>query len=352
VQDGEDTETSWEYGVPNNALATSAHSPTHAWGINLDGMSSAGYVQTFLVSPAVDLRDGNVATLKFWQNYDFSADSVLEVGQLLLFTNTQTQPITLQQYGGDATFGWEQEEFDLSPYVGTVVQLVWSYEMFDIDEVEHPGWLIDDVELTLTNVLRGTIRVTNNIAASSFTLSGPATYEGSGRSYTNALAAPGTYTITWNDIPYYRTPPPQTNQLVANGTLSFSGAYLFDDANQNGIPDPWETQYFGEVSPSRSAATDTDGDGASDFAEFVAGTDPTVNSSSLTVQDVQLLANNRAQATWSAAPGKTYVIMGSTDGVTWQRYSGELHSTTDQMQADILLPPDSTMFFFEIQVLQ
>ena len=119
VQDGEDSEGTWHWGTPsaNNPLGP-AHSPTNAWGINLDGPTHGGLVETFLISPAVDLQGGNVASLTFWHNYDFTSESILEGGELLLFTNTQTQPITLAGYG-DLPRVRKQEEFDLSPYIGT-----------------------------------------------------------------------------------------------------------------------------------------------------------------------------------------------------------------------------------------
>jgi hypothetical protein len=352
VQDGEDTEATWQFGVPNNTLATEAHSPTHAWGINLDGMSSGSYVQTFLLSPAFDLSGGNIATLKFWHNYDFSADSVLEVGQLLLFTNTQTQPVTLAQYGGDMTFGWEQEEFDLTPYIGKVVQLVWSYELFELEGNTHPGWLLDDVEVTVTNVFKGTLRVENNLASAGFTLTGPATYTGTGAHYTNKIALAGSYVATWTDIPYYITPAPQTNTLAQNGELVFNGVYTIVDTNQNGIPDSWEMEQFQEVSASRNSKTDTDGDGATDFSEFIAGTDPNSSSSSLAVSDLQLLANNRIHLVWSSVPGRRYQVLGSEDGKTWQHYGAEIIATTEQSASDVLLPANSSSIMLKVLVSQ
>jgi len=353
VQDADESEGTWEFGVvpTTNLLTSEAHSPTHAWGINLSGSSNGGLVESFLISPAIELSGGNVATLKFWHNYDFTADSIMETGELMLFTNTQTQPIILAQYG-DLTAGWEQEEFDLSPHIGKVVQFIWHYTLFDFEQTEqHPGWLLDDVEVSVTNILRGTIQVTNNLALASFTISGPTPVTGSGKTYKNPVAQAGDYVITWNPVQYYTTPAPRTNTLIANGQILFTGTYTFTDVNTNGIPDEWEQHYFREVSPSRTKSIDTDGDGATDYAEFVAGTDPTSSSSSLIVEDVQILPNNRAHVTWSSAAQKTYVLMSSTDGVNWQKYTGELRASSDQTGYDIVLPSTSPFLFFKVQVM-
>jgi hypothetical protein len=66
--------------------------------------------------------------------------------------------------------------------------------------------------------------------------------------------------------------------LVASlgGLAVTSGVFnvLFADVNANDLADSWETDYLGGLS-SGNATNDTDVDGASNLAEFVAGADPT-----------------------------------------------------------------------------
>jgi PQQ-like domain len=71
----------------------------------------------------------------------------------------------------------------------------------------------------------GTINVSTNLSTATFTISGAATYNGSGTSFmqTNALA--GTYTITFGAVLGNVTPPPETKVLLAGGTISFDGNY-------------------------------------------------------------------------------------------------------------------------------
>lgn len=71
----------------------------------------------------------------------------------------------------------------------------------------------------------GTISVSTNLSSASFTITGPATYPGSGLSFTRNDAAPGTYTITYSAVLGYATPPSETKVLTAGGTIVFTGTY-------------------------------------------------------------------------------------------------------------------------------
>jgi hypothetical protein len=305
-----------------------------------------------LISPAVELLNGNLATLSFWHNYDFTGDALIEYGRVLLFTNTQTQPIVLKEFA-DFTFGWEREEFDLTPYLGRIVHIVWQYEMFDfsLESAVFPGWMVDDVELTVTNVSRGTIEITNSTAAAAFTVAGPTSFSGTGRSMVRSNALTGEYVVTFSPVPYFDTPPIQTQTLTASGRLVFNGNYSFADVNNNRMPDTWEQEQFGEISSTRTATTDTDDDGMTDLAEFISGMNPSDPSSRLQVASVQLLANNRVTVTWPASDGKIYQLLGSTDGRTWQPYSAPMRSTGSQVTHTLTAPTTSNFCLFRIEAI-
>jgi hypothetical protein len=59
------------------------------------------------------------------------------------------------------------------------------------------------------------------------------------------------------------------------------------DGNSDGIPDSWQTTYFVSLASTNAApGADPDGDGANNFAEYLAGTVPTNDSSVLGVASI------------------------------------------------------------------
>ncbi len=69
------------------------------------------------------------------------------------------------------------------------------------------------------------IAVNANIETAAFTISGPASYEGSGLSYVIEDVPSGTYTVHFKPVKGYKTPSPQSGTLLDEGELLFSGEY-------------------------------------------------------------------------------------------------------------------------------
>lgn len=346
VVSSDGSQTEWTLGVPNNSQATSAHSAPNAWGSNLKGdvIDSA---ESFLISPAIELRGGNVATLTFWHSYDFifnSDQDILNEGDLLIITNNAAAPFTLASYSDDSTPGWVQETVDLSPFAGQVIYLVWDYEFFTFDTRATAGWLVDDVSITMSTVQPGTVQISNNVWQANYILSGPAVQNGRGRTAILTNAPPGQYIINYRDVLYYQTPRPQTNTLVSGGTISFTGTYTFKDVNGNGIPDGWELQYFGNLSTNRTAFTDSDGDGMSDLAEFIAGTDPNNPPHQFRVT-ARKFSGTTCRLEWSSVPAVQYRIQSSSNLVSWTPYTDWLEATSVVSHVDVPIVPGPRSFF-------
>lgn len=82
------------------------------------------------------------------------------------------------------------------------------------------------------------------------------------------------------------------------------------DANGNGLPDWWEDRYFHR--PVRPE-DDADVDGASNLAEFVAGTDPTDPASRFAFIDVHLDGQQQLVIRWASSSNAVYSILRSTE---------------------------------------
>jgi len=339
----------WELGVPHNSLANAAYSVSNAWGNNLNG-EVRDFQECFLISPAIYLTNGNVAMLTFWNNYDFFDVSGfdIEMGEVLAVDVETGASTSLATYS-DTSDGWNLEKIELSAYAGKVIYLVWHYALLPFEPATHPGWLIDDVSVTVSNVAPGTIQIVNNLWQSSYVLSGTMYQKGKGIAATITNATPGKYIIEYADLPYYITPAAQTNTLAPGSNLTFYGNYTFPDVNTNGISDLWEQHFFGNVSSKRTRFTDSDRDGVSDFAEFMAGTDPSSVSPNFLLSG-QTVSNSTFRLQWPSAPGQQYQIQSSSNLVSWTTPTGWLEATGNVSQLNVSIPGTGPRAYFRVQV--
>jgi hypothetical protein len=99
----------------------------------------------------------------------------------------------------------------------------------------------------------------------------------------------------------------------------------FLDVNANGLPDWWEEQYFhGGADP----AADTDHDGLSNRAEFLAGTDPIDPRSVFEFISINCAAGPGLFVEWASRPGKHYSVLRSPSVVgTYALVSSNLVAT-------------------------
>ena len=96
---------------------------------------------------------------------------------------------------------------------------------------------------------------------------------------------------------------------VSDGWLSILRPASPEDSNGNGIPDAWEIAHFGVVT-NVSNTTDYDGDGLSDYYEWLAGTNPKDDQSCVMIEEAGTESDsNRAFfVTWYSIANRTYRI--------------------------------------------
>ncbi len=160
--------------------------------------------------------------------------------------------------------------------------------------------------------------------------------------------------------------------LIANGLgVTLSGAVtglhqalylrLVDtsapaDTDHDGLPDAWELAHGLDPNNPTDATTDPDGDGQSNLAEYVAGTDPALGTSRLAIL-VLTKAPAAVDLTWSSVPGKSYTIQWSPDLTTWTTVESapgvplEVPAASGPSTATtVSVPPGTAARFFRVGV--
>jgi hypothetical protein len=336
----EDSEVEWIAGTPANGPVDLARSGETVWNSNLGGEVRA-YTQTFLQSPAIYLDAGKGFSLNFWHAYDLSlsAGDILNHARLFLVPAEAGTFVELKSFTG-VTSDWVPVTVDLTPYLGQVIYLVWAYELASFDVRPRPGWLIDDISIEVDTSARGSLQIDSNLVQGGVTVTGVG-HEFSAQRQGASVFLPnlafGDYAITFTEVPFYSKPADLQVTVSDTVTTWIERTYTFDDANTNLMSDAWEVEVFSEVSEDRDLTADTDSDGASDYAEFIAGTDPTSADSWLKAPQPVFRPDGQLELSWPSVRSRSYRVEESPDLIQWSPISDWIRA--EGTLTILLLPP-------------
>ena len=348
------SDRNWTLGTPNNGLVSSAYSGTNAWGSDLNGSQNFFLASSYLYSPVIDLSGLSSAMLTFYDVCDFS--QVYEDGVVYVSTNSSTPPGSLPiaaDLSGSVDL-WDQETVDLTPWAGKTVQIVFYYEGV-AGVIPMHGWVLDDIRITGVPA-GGTINITKNLGQGTYSLFRVSAIglvpvqSGMASAVTISNLAAGQYVVQYSDVNYYQTPADQTNTLVAGGSLNFNGNYAFLDVNHNGISDAWEMAYFGVVANNRTQLTDTDHDGMTDYAEFIAGTNPTDAASRFYLTGETIQSNRLVQMQWTAATNRLYQVNTSSNLRSWLPVADWRQAFNSPTMSYTITNTSEGVHFYRVQV--
>jgi hypothetical protein len=124
------------------------------------------------------------------------------------------------------------------------------------------------------------------------------------------------------------------------------------DANFDGLPDNWQFQYFGSNLAQYPknliwAYGDFDQDGASNIAEFLAGTNPADAESLLKVTIG--VSNDSFLISWNSIPGGLYILEGSANLKVWSRF-GSPRLATDSFDSTIVNDLTTATYFRVVKI--
>jgi len=146
-----------------------------------------------------------------------------------------------------------------------------------------------------------------------------------------------------------RYPDGSTNFIIFSNSVSpASNNYL--DTDNDGIPDNWETEHGLNPHYQPDALEDSDGDGLSNYAEYLCGTDPNDPESVLKMDIVKSDSGEYLVLKFVAAPDRSYTLI-SYDTLGINKWSRVLNvsPSKDWRQIQIQLPKDeSQRRFFKL----
>lgn len=348
----------------------------YQWRLN--GTNIPGATNLVLILRNVQKSDEGLYSLVAFNQYG-SAES-------LSAKLTVTMPATiLQQPQSVMTRPGSKITFTVSAVSTTPIQFQWQFNGVDIPGATSPTLVLTNVQLKDSGVYTVvvsdyvdtvisqpailTILIDPLIVQQPLPTSGPR-----GSSVTLSVQVTNTATLpisyrwrrgstylytntSYSYIDFFVVTNIQTNAnyqvIVANparpnglASTSVQVAVLNDD-DKDGMPDTWEVAYGFTTNSADDASIDTDNDGMSNLAEYIAGTNPLDPSSNLKILEFTL--GNNEQFMFYAISNRTYTIE-YTDRIgsgAWTRYTDIVARSTNYMLS-ITNPIPGTSRYYRI----
>ncbi len=136
---------------------------------------------------------------------------------------------------------------------------------------------------------------------------------------------------TIRDVPLNRTNYITVTAFNTEGAESgygFEIPYVARDADGDGMDDTWEVRYGMITTHAGDAMRDDDGDGMSNYAEFIAGTDPKNRTSCVACS--ARMARTGCEVSWPGVAGRQYTLERSIDLKTLRPFRPIALLTADQ----------------------
>ncbi len=214
--------------------------------VNISALKLGTYTGTVTVSSGFGTTQTVTVTLSVVQPPVLGVSSGWLNFSVKKGTTATPQNITLLVNYLAGTMNWSATSsaswLGVSPSAGALTQAVPSATMAvsvnttgmgvgtytGLITVGAPGAVGDGSKITvnLTVMPSSKIVVTTNRADATFLVSGPATYAGSGASWSMDGAPAGDYTVTYGAVAGYKKPVAQTKTLADGGEADFSATYI------------------------------------------------------------------------------------------------------------------------------